>query len=222
MRCANARSADTENGALAALVWVSNGGAVSGLSALYGYFAAGALVKLLSLLLLLPFTATAQTGSATLSWQPSIQNTDGTPLKDLAATKVYWGTAPTTFANSAMINNASASSYVVDQLTAGTWYFAVTAINSVGAESGKSNVVSKTIQGNSGGPVTLGGPCFNPAFTTDHFLPLEVCSVVAGKACDPSQQLTFGGKTYMAVVNAQANVTPLPGMQVVLALAQCQ
>lgn len=85
------------------------------------------------------------TGSATLSWNPPTQNTDGSALSNLAGYRVYWGTSPGTYTNSATIDNPGLSSYVVDQLTPATWYFALTAVNSVGSESEYSNVASKQV-----------------------------------------------------------------------------
>jgi hypothetical protein len=43
------------------------------------------------------------------------------------------------------VNTAGISSYVVDNLSAGTYYFVVSAYDSTGAESQASAVVSKTI-----------------------------------------------------------------------------
>jgi len=85
------------------------------------------------------------TGSATLSWTPPTQNTDGSPLNNLAGYKVYWGTSQGTYTNSVTVSTAGLSSYVVDQLTPATWYFSVTAVNAVGVESGFSNVASKQV-----------------------------------------------------------------------------
>ena len=85
------------------------------------------------------------TGSATLTWNPPTQNTDGTPLSNLAGYKVYWGTSQNNYSSSVTVNNAGLSSYVVDQLTPATWYFAVTALNVAGDESGFSNVASKQV-----------------------------------------------------------------------------
>jgi hypothetical protein len=86
------------------------------------------------------------TGSVTLSWTPPTQNTDGSVLNNLAGYKVYWGTSQSSYSNSVTVNNAGLSRYVVEQLTPATWYFAVTALNAAGSESGFSNVVTKTIQ----------------------------------------------------------------------------
>jgi hypothetical protein len=86
------------------------------------------------------------TGSVTLSWMPPTQNTDGSPLNNLAGYKIYWGKSAGSYTNSVTVNNPGLATYVVDQLTPAVWYFAVTALASNGAESGHSNVASKTIQ----------------------------------------------------------------------------
>lgn len=84
------------------------------------------------------------TGSATLSWLPPTTNTDGSPLTTLAGYRVHWGTTQGNLTNSVLINNPGLASYFVDQLTPGTWYFAVTAVSASG-ESAYSNVAQKTI-----------------------------------------------------------------------------
>jgi hypothetical protein len=86
------------------------------------------------------------TDSMMLSWTPPTQNTDGTPLNDLAGYKVYWGTAQGNYPHSVTIPNPGLATYVVTRLTPARWYFAVTAYSTTGLESGYSNVVSKTIQ----------------------------------------------------------------------------
>jgi hypothetical protein len=85
------------------------------------------------------------TGSAMLSWTPPTTNTDGSALTDLAGYKIYWGPSAGNYTNSVTLNNPGLSEYVVSQLTAGTWYFAASAINSGSVESVLSNAVSKTI-----------------------------------------------------------------------------
>jgi hypothetical protein len=84
-------------------------------------------------------------GSALLSWQPPTENTDGSLLTDLAGYKVYWGQSPSNLANTVTLNGVGVTSYIVDQLTPATWYFATTAFDAEGLESSFSNVASKTV-----------------------------------------------------------------------------
>jgi hypothetical protein len=84
------------------------------------------------------------TGSATLSWTPPTQNTDGSALTNLASYRVYWGTSQGNYTNSTTISSGL-SSFVVEPLTPATWYFALTAVNSAGSESSYSNVASKQV-----------------------------------------------------------------------------
>ena len=85
------------------------------------------------------------TGSATISWLPPTENTDGTPLTDLAGFRIYYGTSASTLTQTANITNPGLTSYMVQNLAAATWYFTVRAYAADGAESGPSNLASKTI-----------------------------------------------------------------------------
>jgi hypothetical protein len=89
--------------------------------------------------------AVLPTGSAILTWQPPALNIDGSPIIDLAAYKVYWGTTQGTYPQSAQIASLAAGTHTVTGLARGTWYFVVTALNAQGAESSYSNVWSKTV-----------------------------------------------------------------------------
>jgi hypothetical protein len=84
------------------------------------------------------------TGSATLTWQPPTRRTDGSAVA-LAGYKVYWGTSSRDYAYSVTLDNPGLAGYVIDDLTPTTWYFAVTAIDTDGAESAYSNEASKQI-----------------------------------------------------------------------------
>ena len=86
------------------------------------------------------------TGSAMLSWLPPTQNTDGSPLNNLAGYRIYWGTSAGSYANSVTVNNPGLATYVVTELGPAQWYFVVTAYTATGAESGHSNTATKTIQ----------------------------------------------------------------------------
>jgi len=80
--------------------------------------------------------------SVTLSWTPPTENVDNSPLMDLAAYKFYYGLSEGNYPNEIYIGNPGLSSYTVQNLTANTYYFVVTAINQSGVESTFSNVVA--------------------------------------------------------------------------------
>jgi hypothetical protein len=83
------------------------------------------------------------TGSASLSWIPPTSYTDGAPMTP-ASYKVYWGASQGSYPNVVSVSGGL-SSYVVDQLTPGTWYFVVTALDQAQVESVFSNVASKVV-----------------------------------------------------------------------------
>jgi hypothetical protein len=85
-------------------------------------------------------------GTATLSWTPVTSDTNGTPLVGLAGYKVFYGTSATAMNTTVTLANPSLTSYVVTNLSSGTWYFAVAAYTSGGTLGVQSNVGTKTIQ----------------------------------------------------------------------------
>jgi Fibronectin type III domain len=84
-------------------------------------------------------------GSATLTWVPPTTNTNGTPLTDLAGFVINYGTSATSLSQQITVSSATATSYTITGLGAGTWYFTVSAYTTVGTQSAPSNVASKTI-----------------------------------------------------------------------------
>lgn len=84
-------------------------------------------------------------GTATLSWLPPSQNTDGSAVTDLAGYRILYGKSASSLDQTVSINTISITSYIVENLSSGTWYFAVVAINQLGVESNLSNVGMKTI-----------------------------------------------------------------------------
>jgi hypothetical protein len=97
---------------------------------------------------LAPFSITvveAPTGSATLSWIPPTTRTDGRRLRDLAGFRITYGLEPDKLTESVLIPTPSITSAVIEELSSGTWYFALTAFTKAGIESDYSSVVSKTI-----------------------------------------------------------------------------
>ena len=83
--------------------------------------------------------------STTLSWNPPTENEDGTPLMDLAGYKIYWGNRPGNYTKSVTINNPGISSYVVENLPAGTLEFVATSFNTAGVESEYSSPTTKVL-----------------------------------------------------------------------------
>jgi hypothetical protein len=84
-------------------------------------------------------------GTATLNWTAVTQNTNGTPLTDLSGYRVHYGTAANNMATEVTIANPTVNTYIVTNLSSGTWYFGVTAYASDGTESALSNIGSKTL-----------------------------------------------------------------------------
>lgn len=84
--------------------------------------------------------------SATLTWTPPTQNTDGTALTNLAGYKVYRAATSAGVASATPTTVAgNVTTHRFSSLAAGANFFGVTAYNSAGAESGMSNIASKTV-----------------------------------------------------------------------------
>lgn len=93
-------------------------------------------------------TATASTsgsGAVTINWTPPTENTDGTPLTNLAGYDIHYGTQSGDYTQAIPLDNPGLATYVVDNLTPGTYYFTVSAVNSMGTESPVSSEVALTV-----------------------------------------------------------------------------
>ena len=66
-------------------------------------------------------------------------------LTDLAGYQVYYGQSQDNLNKTVTLNNASLSTYVVENLGSGTWFFALVAVNTHGTTSVFSSVATKTI-----------------------------------------------------------------------------
>lgn len=182
---------------------------------------------IVALLCALSLAAVAQTcsGSATLMWNAPTQNTDGSPLTNLAGFKIYWGTTLGTYPNSATINDASARSYIVESLCSGVWHFVSTALNSSSVESAFSNVASKPVQGDlpkvptPPATLTVTPPdltAWGVVVTTNNATLVPVGTVAAGTQCNgaklvlgkylvPRSAVTFAGSVQPQAVFASCN-----------------
>lgn len=84
--------------------------------------------------------------SATLSWNPPLYNTDGSELTNLAGYKIYYGQTETKLDMVILVNDPNLTSYNIDNLSSGTTYFFyITAFNSAGNESEKTDTVTLTL-----------------------------------------------------------------------------
>lgn len=137
------------------------------------------------LALLWPVFSFAQ-GSASLTCTPPATNNDGSALVTPIKYKFYMGGAASALQTSC--------AYVWGGLAPGTYTFTATAIDALNRESATSNSATKTILAV---PVTIAGPVFSLQITKNSMVIPQIATVVAGKPCDPSQQFTFGGQTYM-------------------------
>lgn len=86
---------------------------------------------------------TGGTGTAVLSWSPPSTNTDGSPVS-LTGFNIYVGTSPGNLKPILMVS-ATDTTTVLNGLLPGTYFFAVAAVSTTGAESALSNIESKTI-----------------------------------------------------------------------------
>ena len=89
--------------------------------------------------------ATTTSHQADLSWTAPTTNTNGTALTDLAGYIILYGTSPSSLTQTVNLSSAGSTDYVVQNLTSGTWYFAIESYTNSGAVSSLSSVVSKTI-----------------------------------------------------------------------------
>ena len=91
-----------------------------------------------------PNSPPASVGGVTLSWDPPDENTDGSALTNLAGYRIFYGTSADDLNRVIEISGVGLTTYVVDDLTSGTYYFAIRAYNTLGAESALSKIVSGT------------------------------------------------------------------------------
>jgi hypothetical protein len=86
--------------------------------------------------------AASPPGSVILSWSVPTENTNGSPLTNLASYVVRYGTSASAL-NSHL--SVKTNEVAIENLTAGTWYFEVASVNSLNVESQFSTPVSKQL-----------------------------------------------------------------------------
>jgi len=84
-------------------------------------------------------------GTVAIRWTPPTTNTDGSVLTDLAGYRIRYGRTAGSLTSTVTLNNPGLSRHVLEGLASGTWYFAITAFASTGAESESSPVLSTSV-----------------------------------------------------------------------------
>jgi hypothetical protein len=82
-----------------------------------------------------------------LSWNAPTSRTDGTflPVTELQGYRIYYGSSEDSLSVLVDLNDDSITEYTVDTLPSGSYYFAISAYDSDGVESGLSNIISKDV-----------------------------------------------------------------------------
>jgi hypothetical protein len=86
-----------------------------------------------------------KTSNVQVSWIPPTHSVDGQTLSNLAGYRVLYGTSPDQLTQKLELPGAKTTTVSIEELTSGTYYFAVKAYTSSGAESTLSEVVYKQI-----------------------------------------------------------------------------
>jgi hypothetical protein len=85
------------------------------------------------------------TGEAMLRWSEPTDNTNGTPLTNLAGYVVRYGTNPAALSSQLSVASPNTTAIEIGNLSPGNWYFEVAAVNTANMEGEFSSAVSKTI-----------------------------------------------------------------------------
>jgi hypothetical protein len=92
-----------------------------------------------------PATSGSSNGAVTLTWLAPTENTNGQSVSDLGGYYIYYGTAESDLSKVISVSGADTTTYVVYGLGSGTYYFAVSAFNTMGMDSAQSDIASVTI-----------------------------------------------------------------------------
>jgi hypothetical protein len=92
-----------------------------------------------------PDAVSAAAGSAVVKWSRPRENTDGSPLTNLAGYVLYYGRG-SSVPSSAIYIEPSATALEIQNLSPGNWHFQIESVNSEGIQSELSPTVFKKIQ----------------------------------------------------------------------------
>ena len=82
-----------------------------------------------------------------LSWSPPVTRTDGSylPVGDLAGFRVYMGTSSGNLTPYIDLDSGDINEFTIKNLSSGSYYFAISAFDTDGQESGLSQVILKQV-----------------------------------------------------------------------------
>lgn len=92
-----------------------------------------------------PNTPSPANNTVVLNWIAPTTNTDGSALTNISKYNVYYDQNENNLVlDQSNYDTSVSTNIVIQNLSSGIWYFTVTAVNSNGVESAKSNIVVKT------------------------------------------------------------------------------
>lgn len=86
------------------------------------------------------------TGDLELSWDRPTENTDDSPITDLAGYTVHCWNSEDRQTETIVVQDSEVTRYEIEHLWPGTYQCAVSAVKSDGSQSVLSNVVTKTVE----------------------------------------------------------------------------
>jgi hypothetical protein len=90
-------------------------------------------------------TGDEHAGVAALRWDLPLSKVSGEPLDDLAGYRILYGRDSDDLDRSVFVNDPNATSFEIDSLASGIWYFAVVAVSASGLEGPPTTIASKSI-----------------------------------------------------------------------------
>lgn len=92
-------------------------------------------------------TAASSGTSSTITWLPPTENVDDSAFTDAVGYKIYIGSQPGRYEIVRELRDPGLTEYVIEDVPPGTYYVAMTTVNSKNIESPLSNAVVKVVGG---------------------------------------------------------------------------
>lgn len=80
-----------------------------------------------------------------VDWHSVNQTIDDQPANDIAGYRIHWGEKSATYTDVVYVDGAQMTSHVVNNLPAGGYYFAVSAVTDSGVESDMSDEIYQEV-----------------------------------------------------------------------------